>query len=180
MRCASALARPTATRCKNFFLSGRQHRFKYDDSLDVFGVHGIGGMVGTLLAGIFAVSAIGGTAGLIEGHPQQLPIQATTSSSPWSGRAASSSCCSSWSACWCRCGCRCGKSWKASTFRSTARRCSNSLSKYRIPAAPLSRIMSRVCRADRLGKPAYVLSATEWRRSRGFPQSAKRAAFIIR
>jgi len=52
-----------------------KHRFKYDDSLDVFGVHGIGGMVGTLLAGIFAVSAIGGTAGLIEGHPQQLLIQ---------------------------------------------------------------------------------------------------------
>ena len=75
MRCASALARPTATRCKNFFLSGRQHRFKYDDSLDVFGVHGIGGMVGTLLAGIFAASAIGGTAGLIEGQPQQLLIQ---------------------------------------------------------------------------------------------------------
>ena len=39
-------------------------------------MHGIGGMVGTLLAGIFAISAIGGTAGLIEGHPQQLLIQA--------------------------------------------------------------------------------------------------------
>ena len=38
--------------------------------LDVFGVHGIGGMTGTLLAGVFATSAIGGTAGLIEGHPQ--------------------------------------------------------------------------------------------------------------
>ncbi|MBR0758543.1 ammonium transporter [Bradyrhizobium jicamae] len=52
-----------------------KHRFKYDDSLDVFGVHGIGGMTGTLLAGIFAVSAIGGTAGLLEHHPQQLLIQ---------------------------------------------------------------------------------------------------------
>jgi len=40
-------------------------------------------------------------------------------------------------------------------------RCRNSLSKCRIPAAPLSRIMSRLCRADRLGKPAYILSATE-------------------
>src|SRR5208283_4467596 len=29
-------------------------RFKYDDSLDVFGVHGIGGMTGTLLTGVFA------------------------------------------------------------------------------------------------------------------------------
>ena len=31
-----------------------KHRFNYDDSLDVFGVHGIGGMTGTLLAGVFA------------------------------------------------------------------------------------------------------------------------------
>src|SRR5947209_3912775 len=52
-----------------------KHRFNYDDSLDVFGVHGIGGMTGTLLTGVFATSAIGGTAGLLEGHPQQLLIQ---------------------------------------------------------------------------------------------------------
>jgi ammonium transporter, Amt family len=52
-----------------------KHRFRYDDSLDVFGVHGVGGMVGTLLAGVFATAAIGGTSGLIEGHPQQLLIQ---------------------------------------------------------------------------------------------------------
>ncbi|MCA6123365.1 ammonium transporter [Bradyrhizobium sp. WSM 1704] len=52
-----------------------KHRFKYDDSLDVFGVHGIGGMTGTLLAGIFASSAIGGSAGLLEGNPQQLLFQ---------------------------------------------------------------------------------------------------------
>ena len=52
-----------------------KQRFKYDDSLDVFGVHGIGGMTGTLLAGVFAVNAIGGTAGLIEGNAQQVLIQ---------------------------------------------------------------------------------------------------------
>ena len=52
-----------------------KHRFGYDDSLDVFGVHGIGGLVGTLLAGVFAVQAIGGTSGLLEGNPQQLLIQ---------------------------------------------------------------------------------------------------------
>ena len=52
-----------------------KHRFAYDDSLDVFGVHGIGGLIGTLLAGVFAVHAIGGTSGLLEGHPQQLLIQ---------------------------------------------------------------------------------------------------------
>ena len=35
----------------------------YDDSLDVFGIHAVGGIVGALLTGIFAVEAIGGTAG---------------------------------------------------------------------------------------------------------------------
>jgi Amt family ammonium transporter len=52
-----------------------KQRFNYDDSLDVFGVHGVGGMTGTLLAGVFAVSAIGGTAGLVEDNPRQVLIQ---------------------------------------------------------------------------------------------------------
>jgi len=52
-----------------------KHRFNYDDSLDVFGVHGIGGLTGILLAGVFATASIGGTSGLLEGHPQQLLIQ---------------------------------------------------------------------------------------------------------
>jgi len=47
----------------------------YDDSLDVFGVHGIGGIVGALLTGVFAVEAIGGTPGLLEGNPGQVLIQ---------------------------------------------------------------------------------------------------------
>jgi Amt family ammonium transporter len=50
-------------------------RFNYDDSLDVFGVHGIGGMIGTLMTGVFAAAAIGGVPGLIEGNPRQLLIQ---------------------------------------------------------------------------------------------------------
>src|SRR3954454_1278597 len=52
-----------------------KHRFNYDDSLDVFGVHGIGGMIGTLMTGVFAAAAIGGTPGLLEGNPRQLLIQ---------------------------------------------------------------------------------------------------------
>src|SRR5947209_20124576 len=52
-----------------------KQRFNYDDSLDVFGVHGIGGITGTLLCGVFATASIGGTAGLIEGHSQQLLLQ---------------------------------------------------------------------------------------------------------
>ncbi|HEY1541524.1 MAG TPA: ammonium transporter [Xanthobacteraceae bacterium] len=57
-------------------------RFKYDDSLDVFGVHGIGGVTGTLLCGVFATAALSvstttpqGYPGLLEGHPMQLLIQ---------------------------------------------------------------------------------------------------------
>jgi Amt family ammonium transporter len=52
-----------------------KRRFNYDDSLDVFGVHGVGGLTGILLAGVFATASIGGTSGLIEGNPQQLLIQ---------------------------------------------------------------------------------------------------------
>jgi ammonium transporter, Amt family len=48
----------------------------YDDSLDAFGVHAIGGIVGALLTGVFAVKAIGGTAGVLEGNIAQLAIQA--------------------------------------------------------------------------------------------------------
>ena len=48
----------------------------YDDSLDAFGVHGIGGIVGALLTGVFAVEAIGGTPGLIEGNAGQVLTQA--------------------------------------------------------------------------------------------------------
>jgi Amt family ammonium transporter len=52
-----------------------KRRFNYDDSLDVFGVHGVGGMTGILLTGVFATASIGGTSGLIEGNPRQLLIQ---------------------------------------------------------------------------------------------------------
>ncbi len=48
----------------------------YDDSLDAFGVHAIGGIIGALLTGVFAVKAIGGTAGVLEGNGAQFLIQA--------------------------------------------------------------------------------------------------------
>ena len=48
---------------------------RYDDSLDVFGIHGVGGIVGALLTGVFAVEAIGGTKGVLEGNFAQLWIQ---------------------------------------------------------------------------------------------------------
>ena len=49
---------------------------RLDDALEVFAIHGIGGIWGALATGIFAVAAIGGTAGAIEGNFGQLGIQA--------------------------------------------------------------------------------------------------------
>jgi ammonium transporter, Amt family len=51
--------------------------FGYDDSLDAFGVHGIGGMIGAILTGVFAKAAIGGDgkSGLIDGNPGQILVQ---------------------------------------------------------------------------------------------------------
>ncbi|EME68077.1 ammonia permease [Paramagnetospirillum caucaseum] len=55
--------------------TGLKHALKYDDSLDAFGVHGIGGIVGAILTGVFAVESIGGTAGLLEGNAGQVMTQ---------------------------------------------------------------------------------------------------------
>ncbi|MBF0560857.1 MAG: ammonium transporter [Alphaproteobacteria bacterium] len=53
-------------------------KFGYDDSLDVFGVHCTGGIVGALLTGVFAVHEIGGDgkSGLIDGNAHQILTQA--------------------------------------------------------------------------------------------------------
>lgn len=47
----------------------------YDDSLDAFGVHCVGGVFGALATGVFAVKAIGGAEGLLAGNPSQLWTQ---------------------------------------------------------------------------------------------------------
>ena len=49
----------------------------YDDSLDAFGVHGVGGFLGMLLTGVFAVAAVNGVRGLIAGDGDQLMVQLT-------------------------------------------------------------------------------------------------------
>jgi len=64
---AGAICFLTAVYMKNFF--------GYDDSLDAFGVHAIGGIIGAMLTGVFAVKAIGGTSGWLEGNAAQLMIQ---------------------------------------------------------------------------------------------------------
>jgi Amt family ammonium transporter len=47
----------------------------FDDSLDAFGVHGVGGALGAIAVGIFAAEAWGGKTGLLEGNGEQLWIQ---------------------------------------------------------------------------------------------------------
>ena len=60
-----------------FAVSWLKPKFGYDDSLDAFGVHGIGGMWGALATGLFASTAInaGGKNGLFFGNPKQLLVQ---------------------------------------------------------------------------------------------------------
>jgi Amt family ammonium transporter len=49
-----------------FFVSVVKNKFGYDDTADVFGVHGIGGMFGAIATGIFASASLGGV-GYVEG-----------------------------------------------------------------------------------------------------------------
>ncbi len=60
------------------FVSYVKRKLGYDDSLDVFGVHGVAGIWGALATGIFASKEIGGTDGLLYGNPHQLWIQLVT------------------------------------------------------------------------------------------------------
>lgn len=55
-------------------------RFGYDDSLDVVGIHGVGGIIGILATGLFASKAInaGGNDGLFYGNPSQFGVQLLT------------------------------------------------------------------------------------------------------
>jgi len=58
--------------------TGLKALYRFDDSLDCFGVHGVGGILGALMTGIFAKASISGVAsqaGWIDGHPEQILIQ---------------------------------------------------------------------------------------------------------
>lgn len=52
--------------------------FKFDDSLDVIAIHGVGGILGAILTGVFATTKIneGGVNGLLFGNPSQIAVQA--------------------------------------------------------------------------------------------------------
>jgi Amt family ammonium transporter len=66
-----------------FGATSLKHALGYDDSLDAFGVHGLGGTLGAVLTGVFAVAAINGKSGLIEGNSQQLINQFIAAGITW-------------------------------------------------------------------------------------------------
>ncbi len=71
-----------------FMVSVVKHKYGYDDTLDAFGVHGIGGIIGALLTGLLATPAIQASySGMFYGNPKQLWIQliATVATMVFSG-----------------------------------------------------------------------------------------------
>ncbi|MFC2969893.1 ammonium transporter [Acidimangrovimonas pyrenivorans] len=72
-----------------FFVTTVKSKFGYDDSLDVFGVHGIGGIVGAVMTGILCAPSLGGTGFVVEngGMAAQVMVQikAVLVTLVWSG-----------------------------------------------------------------------------------------------
>jgi len=64
-----------AAGCICYLALNSKTKLGYDDSLDAFGVHGVGGIIGTIGAGLFASASINGINGLFFGNPQQLVNQ---------------------------------------------------------------------------------------------------------
>jgi len=60
-----------------------RERLKVDDALDVWAVHGVGGTLGAILTGVFAVAAVGGVSGLIEGNGSQVLKQLAAVGATW-------------------------------------------------------------------------------------------------
>ena len=70
-----------------FFVTTVKSAFGYDDSLDVFGVHGVGGIVGAIGTGVLVAPALGGVgvADYAMGHQVWVQIQAVLTTLVWSG-----------------------------------------------------------------------------------------------
>jgi Amt family ammonium transporter len=60
-----------------------RERLKIDDALDVWAVHGVGGTLGAILTGVFAVAAVGGVSGLIDGNGNQVLKQLAAVGATW-------------------------------------------------------------------------------------------------
>ncbi len=71
-----------------FFVTTVKSAFGYDDSLDVFGVHGVGGIIGAIGTGVLASASLGGVGyveGVTMGHQVWVQIQAVLTTVVWSG-----------------------------------------------------------------------------------------------
>ena len=58
-----------------FAVAKLKSAFGYDDALDVFGIHGVAGIVGAILTGVFADPSVNEAAGLLYGNAKQVLIQ---------------------------------------------------------------------------------------------------------
>ena len=70
-----------------FFVTVVKNKLKYDDSLDVFGVHGVGGIIGAVLTGVFSAGSLGGVKGDDYSIAAQvwIQIEAVAITLVWSG-----------------------------------------------------------------------------------------------
>jgi len=71
--------------CCYWGANGLKRMFGYDDSLDVFGVHGIGGFVGAILTGVFASTIFGGSKEISIGPQVGLQALGALATLVWSG-----------------------------------------------------------------------------------------------
>ncbi len=58
-----------------FAVAFMKEKLGYDDSLDAFGIHGVGGIVGAILTGVYATTDVNAYAGLLEGNSNQVIAQ---------------------------------------------------------------------------------------------------------
>jgi Amt family ammonium transporter len=71
----SALAIGALAALPSYFAIMKRSRTRFDDSLEVAAAHGLGGMTGAVLTGVFAVAAWGGAEGLLSGNWRQFGVQ---------------------------------------------------------------------------------------------------------
>jgi len=85
----SAMAIGGIAAIPSYFAIEWRSRTRLDDSLDVVAAHGLGGVVGALLTGVFAEARWGGSDGLLFGNPGQVGTQvvAVLATLAWSGAA---------------------------------------------------------------------------------------------
>ncbi len=83
---AMVLAMIAAAVCY-IFVTRVKNIFRYDDSLDVFGIHGVGGIVGALLTGVFSAASLGGVKGegYAIGAQVWVQFQAAAITAIWTG-----------------------------------------------------------------------------------------------